>query len=365
MDKFIVILFISLICVVLFIDTTGSLLLDKRYFSFRAWESVSNHNQEPYGPFKSNTIYEGTIFGDLANMFAVSRFKQPRYQQFSTDFYGFRNPNQNQVENYPVIVLGDSDMAGSSLSDDQVFNVKLSKLLQVPVYNYAPNDPVSFLRDPRFIHSPPKLVIWGQIERTIMTNYHHIQEVPKSRKQNSSVVQDIEARSKPLRLSQHHSRWWLNTVLWTLVGQSRILNPKIAYVSPQTSMLYYHEGIQALQLTPKQRGIELMVQRINTVNRLYLARGIRLIYMPLPDKENIYRSALPKKLQIPKDSPVFLKLLGQRLDEIGVYNVKLYSEYMKQQRDKLLYFLDDTHWNENGVNLAAHLAAQTVNSISQ
>jgi len=87
------------------------------------------------------------IFGDLANMLKVRKFRDYRHQVFTTDLYGFRNKQYPSGTNFQVVVAGDSDMAGSSLSDLQIFSSKLAEQLEVNVFNYAPWSPRTYLKD--------------------------------------------------------------------------------------------------------------------------------------------------------------------------------------------------------------------------
>jgi len=65
----------------------------------------------------------------------------------TTDQYGFRN--QNLLEQYPIVAVGDSFTVGSHVSDDQGWTELLSNNLQQPIYNLgvSGSDPDTYLNN--------------------------------------------------------------------------------------------------------------------------------------------------------------------------------------------------------------------------
>ena len=89
---------------------------------------------------------------------------------------------------------------------------------------------------------------------------------------------------------------------------------------------------------------------IKAYDELLRSKGIRFIFLPIPEKENIYHEALQTK------RPVFLEQLISALKNLGIETVDTQSAFEDAfQKGALLYHTNDTHWNRNAVEIAADL----------
>ena len=341
------------------IDMLGRLCLDKGDFAFRAWEIMATAEPDAPGPFKVSSTFDKLIYGDLANLLNVRKFRRIRHQHFQTDAYGFRNPAAPDTTYYPIVTIGDSDMAGSSLSDHETFSARLAERLGVRIYNYAPRSLAAFLADPRFKARPPRLIIWEHVERTIFsTVFRPYADWPD----DSSLPSDMpllppSPPSEP-RLSTYWSRAVFHELRWRLTG---LRPPDIGHIDPASGMLFYAPGIQMVSLTARQRGLSTVLKGIRNAHRYCRQQGITLLYLPLPDKENIYRFRLPAQRVNPQDQQPFLQILHAELVAQGIPAIDLYTPFRDlAAQGELLYFPDDTHWNAQGVAAAADIAARYI-----
>lgn len=94
------------------------------------------------------------------------------------------------------------------------------------------------------------------------------------------------------------------------------------------------------------------------------AQGIRLLLMPVPNKESIYPDLLSSRAQEMRGvkSPYTQDVLN-RLESHGVEMVDLFNEFGKAREEEksgeeALYLAQDTHWSPMGVSLAAKAAAR-------
>ncbi|QTA81895.1 Acetyltransferase domain-containing protein [Desulfonema limicola] len=358
-NKIFIVFFAGILIIIPLVNWIGSIVLDESFFAFRAWEVMTNTSSENV-PFKPNAEFEKIIYGDLANMLKVKKFRKYRYQKFTTDPYGFRNPAYKENTYYPVVATGDSDMAGSSLSDERIFSICLENKLGVPVYNYAPSTPIDVLINKRFINHPPKFIIWEEVERFILSyGYNkYLTLSPNSiivlRQSGKAVNQEKDLP----RFTDYFAAQIFYETRWRLF---EILPPSIGYIDENTGMLCYSEGLNMLKTSPRQRGIDVVLNGIERVHKYCMKRGIKLIYIPLPDKENIYQDLLPENLKQGYPGKDFLELLHEGLDARNILNVKLIHEFRKQaEKGELVYFQDDTHWNEKGVSIAAEMTAELI-----
>lgn len=337
------------------INMTARLLLPPTFYAYREWEFMTD--TEGQGPFKPSTIFQARIYGDLANMLHIKEFRCYRRQTFTTDSAGFRNPEPAPGTYFPIMVIGDSDMAGSSLSDDETFSQILGKRVNLPVYNYAPASILAFLADERFQKNPPKVVIWEAIERTINAgHFRNYSELPRNARFAKGKGTGPKPSSPPPRLTDIWAKDLYHEIVWRVWKQHE---SAIGHIDRESGMLFYQPGVQMLQQGATQRGLTEVVTGVDRVRQILSDRGIDLVFLPLPDKEGIYQELLPASLR-PAKQPSYLEKLVQTLRDQGINTVDLYGPFRsitptflesRNERD-CLYFLDDTHWNVKGVSLA-------------
>ncbi len=128
--------------VVLVSDTLSMFIFERRDMTFRAWETVISGKQFP--PFLPNYIFENRIYGDLANFAKISELRRFRSQRFCTDARGFRNPAFENGTRLPLVAIGDSDMAGSSLSDNETSQANWGRCLAYQCIIIRPCHPLFF-----------------------------------------------------------------------------------------------------------------------------------------------------------------------------------------------------------------------------
>jgi alginate O-acetyltransferase complex protein AlgJ len=78
--------------------------------------------------------------------------------------------------------------------------------------------------------------------------------------------------------------------------------------------------------------------------------GVRMVFMPVPNKENIYYRMLPAGTK-----PQFLDNLLSALRNRGVDVIDLQPTFRDAYENKgqAVYHTDDTHWNSAAVRIAA------------
>ena len=90
------------------------------------------------------------------------------------------------------------------------------------------------------------------------------------------------------------------------------------------------------------------VYDIKRLSDYFTGRGIRFIFLPIPNKENIYH----RQLGTPK--PLFLEKLILELRQSGVEVVDTQKAF-DEITSRPLYHRDDSHWNAAGVEAASRL----------
>ena len=321
-------------------------------FYFRHWEAVRAHSRSLFpGPFyplqKSFMIEEG----DLGHGTPYAVLKNVYWE---TDRYGYRKADSSQHPE--IVIIGDSNIVGSSLTQDSTFSEVLQKKVGQSTYPYAPGNINSFLQDTRFINNPPKIVILSCIERSILIDTDQIQ---------NKLISNLNLKSKITNevktIISSNNRFVTHTAI-TLdrIRKQELKNYIQAKIEPKTMGVRYHdmlfyEGPNAVT-TAEDFKIQKTIKIISEYNKYFKKKHIYFMYMPVPNKETIYYDLLPSK---PKFT--ILKQIQQGLKLSGVPTIDVLSAYESHKKNgKNPYQIDDTHWNAMGVKIAADIAANMI-----
>ena len=84
----------------------------------------------------------------------------------------------------------------------------------------------------------------------------------------------------------------------------------------------------------------------------FKSQNIEFLFLPLPNKENIYYEMFPSQKK-----PNLLSGLIKELEKrnVPVIDMQTAFDNAYKKEGKTLYQLDDSHWNIEGVEVAAHL----------
>lgn len=328
-------------------------------FTFRVWEAlvVTKYRKMFPGLLYPNTEIMKIEEGDLA---PHTRFAVKKRVKWITDRYGYRRQNSD-LEKYKVVIIGESNIAGSSLSQEEILSEVLENQLKVSVYPYAPVAGISsFLRDSRFIENPPSIVVFARIEREILELSSLGPIKKKNNKlflkfrrqiQQNRVIQFVAVQLD--RLSKRIMLYYFRACLRRAISGPGYLGS--GPVSSPYGPTFFLQGEKANEDVPKEK-LDKAIEIIKSYNDAVKGRGIRFIFLPIPNKENILYEYLQTK------RPVFLERLISELNCRGIETIdtqKAFEEAFRKNQ-VLLYHTDDTHWNGNGVRLTADLIVKAV-----
>jgi len=363
--------FIALSVIIIFYFTE-MFILPINFFTFRTWEALMVKEFLPgsfYPNMKISMIEAG---GDLGRH---TRFAVKKKVQWETDRYGYRKHDAG-INRYQIVILGDSAIAGTGLTQEDMLSEVLERRLKINVYPFTPsNYPLvdSFLNTKRFADNPPDIVILERIEKKIP-------ELP-------DIIPNYNNRHKYSWLGQRW-RYFLDRHPYFAILLDRIFKNNMGYYFKSRieimaqypaqllikaskreynppgavqsiandKMLFLKETVDSMainkEIPPEE--IEKIAEVITSYARMFKERGIRFIFLPIPNKENIYYEHLPIEN---KTKPKFLRNLILRLQNKGIEVIdtqKAFDEALRQN-NSLLYQTDDTHWNSNGVRITADL----------
>jgi alginate O-acetyltransferase complex protein AlgJ len=342
--------FIAILCIELFI-------LPIHTFTFRTWESlIVKHSfgilKGPFYPdMKVSMIEEGSLA--YRTPWAVKKDVI-----WVTDKHGYRKAN-SPLNNHSIIIVGDSNVAGSALSQHELLSEALERRFGVGVYPLSPERLRVLHSNSMFLENPPGLVIMESIERGLRDPKVSAPLRPAEFEQPSSfsrLIRTIRLNSILQKIAILADRTLKANMLQHLRARINRNGPSmnLKEVKSECPALFLH-GAQVNRDLPMEQ-IDQISQRLKESRDVLLKKGIRFIFLPVPNKETIYFKCLGI------ERPIFLDRLVQRLRELNVEVIDTLPAFEKayQQRSMMLYHFDDEHWNAEGVKLAAELLERQI-----
>lgn len=336
------------------------------FFTFRVWEAlvIRKYRNILPGEFYPNMEITKIEEGDLAHH---TEFTYKRKVKWYTDRYGYRKQNTNRKK-HEVVIIGDSNIAGSGLTQEDILSEVLEKKLKVSAYPVSPASLDTFLKERRFRSDPPDIVIISSVERFVF----YLPPVKiRSKKISTKLKTRIREIGYRLRnqisgnrfiqcigvyLDRIYKANMLQYLRATLrrIGSSHSQTISSNSVSSKHGPVFFLQGASANKDIPKDQ-FDKAVQVIKTYDEFLRSKGIRFIFLPIPEKENIYHDALNTK------RPVFLEQLISALRNLGIETVDTQKAFEEAfRKGVLLYHTNDTHWNENAVRIAADLLKDVI-----
>ena len=358
------------------------------------------HNS-PYPPLSQ---YRWT--GDLTRMARLPYFDREleqgpypkRYAHRITDEWGFVNPPSDEPpqpigQEYDIITTGSSYMAEGSTYEHTIA-AQLAQITGKKVYNAAwpGGSPVQgilkLLTDPEFYQGHDQVIILGVIQRLLYSWSFDL--VQQHLAEDGSVLKVYKVPQPELGLMDYLDwrnqieRWLENTssVRKFAVTAGRYLPPMAldkGYESPvriswftlnnNAPILFYPGDIHSTYHSYEDRNGDQILKIIQRLKKRCENLNNRLIVLFIPDKYELYKDFVEPK-QYPEHHPepedqIPIRnnapaVLTQKLHEHGIEAIDLYPVLHKVQVENpetLLFWVDDTHWSDAGVRVAASTVA--------
>ncbi len=344
--------------------------------------------------FRTNLV-QATRGGDLTQLIGIQRvaerFEEDRPAGYRViDPFGFTNPPYERDAAPDMVVVGDSFMATGNM--DQLFSTKLAATSGLFVYNRAlfGHGPfvsvLHFMDDPRFQETPPRVVVWGFAEREIDGVFF---DSFAYRIRTRDVRMEAEIGAETARPGRTRVYWRAfaprslkaslpNTSFMAQVGEwlwnraryvlFRRITPWVVVAAEPVAgdpVLFYRHHIGVLGRDPEELRLELIAPSVQVFDEYCRERGMELVVVLIPEKEQVYRHALPAQFNPPEDPlpPSTLWTVEQELKARNIRVVNMLAPFREAfQRGERLYWQDDTHWNPHGVQMAAeHVWEEVMN----
>ena len=338
--------------------------------SYRVWEALRTFGEET--PFRPNARYDRPrVYGNLAALGNQPDLRQPHRVVFSTDALGYHNPPGAGPAGSPsAILFGSSFSAGTEVSDGEDLTAQLGALTGRRVYNAAPGDPV-----PATVEALAARV--GLAGGVVIFEYYE-GSGPPAMIPRASDPREVRCR---VALGTWVTRPACDAFTWAAnrlaVSPLQVFADRL-YRRAQNGVLLPNPAAARVSRARLSNGVEILFlagERTNLhrerdtagaeryfawlAGRLAL-RGRRLFVVLAPQKYTVYAPFL--STPDPAAEPRYLAALEQRLSARGIGVVNLVGPLREAaeralQRDSLIYWRDDTHWNAAGNAAAARAIA--------
>ena len=333
------------------------LVLPIDFSTFRVWEALRTDSMRAVLPgyFYPHMQVTKMEEGDLGHHSANAVKRRVEWQ---TDGRGYRN--SDEAETARVVIIGDSNTVGSGLTQGDTIPAALGRALGTPVYGLAPGSVNALLKNRWFLDTPPRIVIVASVEWDLMGLRRIKGELARpSAFQRLLIRADAAIKENPLiqALAVPLDRLFkMNLLLYTRAAIRRAFvshGRAQAQGAPQMLFLLGEKANEDVS----QADFDHCVETIVSYRNFFKDRGIRFIFLPIPNKENIYYNLLPARKK-----PVFVAQLIAALKAAGVETIDTQTAFDETYRERgpVLYQTDDSHWGPEGVKVAARLLAKAI-----
>ncbi len=116
-------------------------------------------------------------------------------------------------------------------------------------------------------------------------------------------------------------------------------------------LLFYHKDITSVSKNNDDNNCERLNTVLNTISKKLKDKNIKLIFLPSADKYDLYYNFIIDRKELPK--PLFFdKFKKLKKEYIYIDSKAILSNYLNKQKD--LYYYDDTHWSPIASNIIAN-----------
>jgi hypothetical protein len=323
--------------------------------------------------FRPSSTYSGPLYGDLSAMSGRKEWRETRNITFETDAYGFRNFGSAADDPRPLdlIMLGDSFGVGTGVTQEKTWSSLLQQKYHLSVYNlsvdgHSPWQEYMTLRMEidRLHVRRGSLLLWCLFEgNDLDETYLPVYEMGEPTSPNI-----LERVLSPVREFRYRS-----PLRHFVTGQASPREKVVPREIGGTNVLFYRDYIGATARTTEEikthTNFKQLEDTISAMSKLTAQKGLRVVTICVPDKSRIYKwmvDGSPPWSEALDPSP-FAEVLGEIAHREGFIFLDLtqpvyaaaHDEYVRRP-GTLLWWNDDTHWNDLGHQVAAETVYRTL-----
>lgn len=318
-----------------------------QWYTFRLHEFAMITGPHAAGPFRTNLLYKNAhAYGDLAELSNCLECREYRPMNIHIDERGFANPAS--LRGYDAILVGDSFCIGAEQPEGKTLASQLSLRTGMSIYNAC--SPIRAIR-----------------REDLMSLIDHL-----GMRRGTVFFELMDWSLGFFQMAQQppgytgYDRWLKNLEYSPLTNVSRevvgkisngklMLNPYSANVVEKHlpdghEMLFQLDDVHDASAD----GPKLWAKYFRVLDRELRARNFQLIVVLVPSKYTAYQPLI--KGAAPTNKGTEFRELQKLLPDISVANTTPALQATAKdafEHGSLLYWPDDTHWNADGVRVAA------------
>lgn len=343
-------------------------------FSFVIWLSV---RIEPLFNFmlKEKVLpeyWENTKWGELYYFNFIKDFREENLPPYGEKYrHTKKHPPLNEAD---ILLFGDSFFDFTRMT---TFPEQLADSLHKKVYYARYPKPLEYLDQHNYINTTPKYLIYETAERIFHERFFKPQPDRYEPDTRSAVVKAIDKLRRFLFVP--HTELILDQLLcrssltYGIHSAINTLKFKLyGYITDQTPVYSTKDKVPWLFIasevsnTPQGYYYDHSAEEINNYcdniedlsKKLKERYNLEMIFMIIPNKFTIYHN----KVDTPKNRygnliPKLYAELGRR----GIPVIDVLDDYLTYRDRKLLFYGTDTHWTQDGLQIALEKTIEKIN----
>lgn len=275
----------------------------------------------------------------------------------------FEKLSETKNKKFKIMTIGDSF---SDQKGEGYINALTHDFSVLYVDRYLSNNQVqtliNLLNGDFFDHYELEYVILENVQRQAIDNIESLNFSSKTMlSEIDSLIQDNQmqqSKASTKRESNLPKLFSKNTLEFPLHHMYRFYTDKNylanelvynleldtnAFFSNQSNkLLFYFYDLISVEKNNAFKNVVKLDSTLNEIQTKLSEKGIQLIYLPCPDKYDLYYDHISDKTNFPK--PLFFEHLRKlKKDYIYIDSKAILSKHLKTSKD--IYYYDDTHWS--------------------
>jgi lysophospholipase L1-like esterase len=307
---------------------------------------------------------DGNRFSDLYSMCRISTFKE----QVSRNTSAPETGNFNEAD---ILIMGDSFLENKL--DDKAFKEALQYRTKLKVFDFtrvypdAVNTPLFFLKKINQDWSKKRILILETIERYSQkraVEYSKDTRLTYSMPRFYDKLSDDIFHYNDVNVVVRYN--YLLRELFNFKSQlnfnvfNQILNKEIGAFSVNPNLLFFYEETNFYKKVKSEEDITDVTVRINNLAKELEKYNIDLVYVIIPDKFSIYNEYIYGRFH----ENSYIPGVNKKLKQKNIKYIDLYSIFLNNKnKDELLYYSSDTHFNVKGRELLVDECIKKINEI--
>ena len=313
---------------------------------------------------------EFTTYGELYNMNKIKYFKNER---FSEAVEKYRHSNRHPgIKESEIIMFGTSS---SDFSRYISFPERLSIATDKKVHFIRDSYPLFVLDKMNYKDTISKLLIYEVVERNIPVHF--------DRKHTAQMQWDMarwEDKSYKEELKDLVFKPNSNQLYKIILQRGFLIGDVFEffatlgfdwfnYISSNTPhyggnvkeepwcfIFKQFDDVSSFDYPHSDRDVERFANNINNLRQTLKSRyNLDFLLVMVPNKVSIYHHVDPR-IDFNKYN-FLLQRIGNNLEMLNVPYVNLYLPFVKQSENMQVFYMTDSHWNNNGVSLATEITS--------